>query len=91
MTWCLYRSKPGGLRVSGDKWYVSSGAPMSLLSLMGLMGGTDLLDFTFCCQARVGAGIYMNAKYNARQICDILDTVYYIDTTDPNLKVRSIP
>ena len=51
MTWCLYRSKPGGARVSGDKWYVSSGAPMSLLSLMGLMGGTDLLDFTFCASA----------------------------------------
>lgn len=78
------------LRVSGGKWYVSSGTPMSLLSLMGLVGGTDLLDFTFLLPGCLGAGIYMNAKYNARQICDILDTVYYIDTMDPGLKVQSI-
>lgn len=78
------------LHVSNGKWYVSSGTPMSMLSLMGLMGETDLLDFTFLLPGCLGAGIYMNAKYNARQICDILDVVYYIDTTDPSLKVQSI-
>jgi len=79
------------LTVKNDKWFVASGTPMSLLSLMGLIGGGDSLDFTFLLPGCVGAGIYMNAKYNASQVCDILDTVYYIDTMDPALSVRSIP
>lgn len=78
------------IKVSEDRWYVSSGTPMSLLSLLGLLGGTDMLDFTFLLPGCLGAGIYMNAKYNAKQICDIVDVVYYIDTEDPALQVRSI-
>ncbi|WP_036716980.1 UDP-N-acetylmuramate dehydrogenase [Paenibacillus sp. JCM 10914] len=78
------------LRVTNGKWHVSSGTPMSLLSLMGLMGRHDLLDFTFLLPGCLGAGIYMNAKYNHRQICDILDTVYYIDTMEPGLHIQSV-
>lgn len=78
------------LKVENGKWHVASGTPMSVLSLMGLLGGSDRLDFTFLLPGCVGAGIYMNAKYNASQICDILEKVYYIDTTDPSLSVRSI-
>lgn len=78
------------IKAAEDRWYVSAGTPMSLLSLLGLVGGTDMLDFTFLLPGCLGAGIYMNAKYNAQQICDIVDVVYYIDTEDPSLQVRSI-
>lgn len=79
------------LRVENGKWFVSAGTPMSMLSLMGLSGDTDQLDFTFLLPGCLGAGIYMNAKYNHRQICDIIDTVYYIDLTSPSLSVQYIP
>lgn len=79
------------VRVENGKWFVSAGTPMSLLSLLGLSGNSDLLDFTFLLPGCLGAGIYMNAKYNQRQICDILDTVYYIDISSSDLSVRSIP
>lgn len=78
------------LKAQGDQWFVSAGTPMSLLSLMGLSGGTDLLDFTFLLPGCLGAGIYMNAKYNHRQICDIIDTVYYIDLSSQAMSVQSI-
>ncbi|MFC7679412.1 UDP-N-acetylmuramate dehydrogenase [Paenibacillus sp. GCM10028914] len=78
------------LKVDRGKWFVSAGTPMSMLSLMGLSGGTDLLDFTFLLPGCLGAGIYMNAKYNQGQICDIIDTVYYIDLSSPSLSVQSI-
>lgn len=79
------------LRVENGKWFVSAGTPMSMLSLMGLSGGTDQLDFTFLLPGCLGAGIYMNAKYNHRQICDIIDTVYYIDLSSSSFTVQSIP
>ena len=78
------------MKAKGGKWYASAGTPMSLLSLLGLSGGTDLLDFTFLLPGCLGAGIFMNAKYNHRQICDIIDTVYYIDLSSPALTVQSI-
>lgn len=79
------------VKVRDGKWFISAGTPMSMLSLLGLSGNTDLLDFTFLLPGCLGAGIYMNAKYNHRQICDILDTVYYMDMASPDLSVRSIP
>ncbi|WP_054956005.1 UDP-N-acetylmuramate dehydrogenase [Paenibacillus dakarensis] len=79
------------LNADQGKWFVSSGTPMSMLSLLGLSGGIDDHDFTFLLPGCLGAGIYMNAKYNHRQICDIIDTVYYIDTASSSLSVQSIP
>lgn len=78
-------------KVKGDRWFVSAGTPMSLLSLLGLSGNTDILDFTFLLPGCLGAGIYMNAKYNQREICDIIDTVYYIDLSSKTKSVQSIP
>ena len=78
------------IEVRNGKWYVSAGTPMSLLSLLGLCGETSSLDFTFLLPGCLGAGIYMNAKYNNRQICDILDTVYYIDVESSSMEVQSI-
>lgn len=71
-------------------WFVSAGMPMSHLSLIGLASGTADFDFCFLLPGTVGAGIYMNAKYYNRQICDILDTAFYIDLKDPEFKVQSI-
>ncbi|MCM3783077.1 UDP-N-acetylmuramate dehydrogenase [Neobacillus mesonae] len=71
-------------------WFVSAGMPMSHLALIGLASGTSDYDFCFLLPGTVGAGVYMNAKYYNRQICDILDTALYIDMNDPEFKVQSI-
>ncbi|GAB6989182.1 UDP-N-acetylmuramate dehydrogenase [Paenibacillus pini] len=74
-----------------DKWFIASGTPMSMLSVAGLTYNLPGLEFTYLLPGGLGAGIYMNAKYGPHQINDIIETVYYIDLSDPTLNIRSIP
>ncbi|WP_263880107.1 UDP-N-acetylmuramate dehydrogenase [Paenibacillus sp. PSB04] len=76
--------------ITPDKWFISSGTPMSMLSIAGLMYNIPGYEFTYLLPGGLGAGIYMNAKYNHRQISDIIKTVYYVDLEDPSLSVQSI-
>lgn len=76
--------------IGPSKWFVSSGTPMSMLSLAGLMYEIPGYEFTYLMPGGLGAGIYMNAKYNHRQISDIIKTVYYVDLKDPSLMIQSI-
>ncbi|MBO2944252.1 FAD-binding protein [Paenibacillus sp. F411] len=78
------------IREQDGKWYVSAGTPMSLLSLIGLRGGDSRMELSFLLPGCLGAGIYMNAKYNQLQISELLDTVYYVDTSTEGLSVQSI-
>lgn len=78
------------MKIDDKGWFVSAGIPMSHLALIGLSSGTSDYDFCFLLPGTLGAGIYMNAKYYNRQICDILDTALYIDMNDPEFKVQSI-
>jgi UDP-N-acetylmuramate dehydrogenase len=76
--------------ISPSKWFISSGTPMSMLAITGLMFGISGYEFTYLLPGGLGAGIYMNAKYNQHQISDIIKTVYYVDLSDPSLAVQSL-
>lgn len=76
--------------IKGERLYVSAGTPMSLLALLGLHAGIPDFEFTFLLPGTLGGGIYMNAKYFDRQICDVLDTVYYIDLTAIGRGIQAI-
>ena len=76
------------LDYNNNKLFISSGVPLSFLSLIGLLIGIDNLSFTYLLPGSFGAGIYMNAKYFDVQVGDILDTVYYIETNSDNFEIR---
>ncbi|MFU1794957.1 UDP-N-acetylmuramate dehydrogenase [Paenibacillus azoreducens] len=76
--------------ISPSKWFISSGTPMSMLAITGLMFGISGYEFTYLLPGGLGAGIYMNAKYNQHQISDIIKTVYYVDLSDPSLALQSL-
>ncbi|WP_314590909.1 UDP-N-acetylmuramate dehydrogenase [Paenibacillus terrigena] len=71
-------------------WFVSSGVPMSMLAIAGLLYNITDFELTYLLPGSLGAGIYMNAKYNQFQISDIIDRVYYIDLDRDNLFIQSI-
>lgn len=78
------------ITLSGSRWFVSSGIPLSMLSLAGLLAGSPEFQFTYLLPGCLGAGIYMNAKYYDEQIGDKIETVYYIDLDDPALSLQTI-
>lgn len=71
--------------------FVSSGVPLSFLPIIGQILNENGFDFTYLLPGCLASGIFMNAKYYESQICDILQTVYYIDITDESPLVRTIP
>ncbi|MBG9794926.1 UDP-N-acetylmuramate dehydrogenase [Paenibacillus dendritiformis] len=77
-------------QVDGSAWFISSGLPLSMLSVAGLIWGTSGLHFTYLLPGCVGAGIYMNAKYHDDQMGDKIEKVYYVDVTDPALSLQVI-
>lgn len=77
-------------KVDGSTWFVSSGLPLSMLSVAGLIWGTSGFHFTYLLPGCVGAGIYMNAKYHDDQMGDKVEKVYYVDVTDPVLSLQVI-
>lgn len=78
------------ITVNGSSWFVSSGLPLSMLSLAGLLTGSQEYQFTYLLPGCLGAGIYMNAKYYDEQIGDKMESVSYIDLDDPALSLRTI-
>ncbi|UVI28386.1 UDP-N-acetylmuramate dehydrogenase [Paenibacillus spongiae] len=77
-------------RINGTKWFVSSGMPLSMLSLAGLTSGTSQFQFTYLLPGCLGAGIYMNAKYLDDQMGSKIETVHYVDLSDPTLSLQTI-
>jgi len=62
-----------------NRIFLSSGLPISFLSIIGLIYKKEELLFTYLLPGCIGGGIYMNAKYKQNQISDIIRNVYYID------------
>jgi len=77
-------------RVNGSNWFISSGLPLSMLSLAGLISVTPEFQFTYLLPGCLGAGIYMNAKYHNDQIGDRIETVHYVDLADQALSLQTI-
>ncbi|GGG69415.1 UDP-N-acetylmuramate dehydrogenase [Paenibacillus radicis (ex Gao et al. 2016)] len=88
----LYISLKNMANISVDEssWFLTSGLPLSMLSLVGLLTGSSAFQFTYLMPGSFGAGIYMNAKYYKEQVGDKVATISYIDLTDPALAVRQI-
>ncbi|MFF2089395.1 UDP-N-acetylmuramate dehydrogenase [Paenibacillus sp. NPDC058174] len=78
------------ITVNDSRWFLTSGLPLSMLSLVGLITGSPAFQFTYLMPGSLGAGIYMNAKYYKEQVGDKVESVYYIDLADPALAVQQI-
>ncbi|WP_227793385.1 UDP-N-acetylmuramate dehydrogenase [Paenibacillus guangzhouensis] len=72
------------------RWFVSAGVPMSMLAIAGLLHNITDFELTYLLPGSLGAGIYMNAKYNQLQISEIIERVYYIDLDRDDLFIQSI-
>ena len=73
-----------------SKWFVASGVPMSMLAIAGLLHNITDYELTYLLPGSLGAGIYMNAKYNHFQVSDVIERVYYIDLDRDDLFVQRI-
>jgi len=82
--------KMADVTVNGSRWFVTSGLPLSMLSVAGLITGSPEFQFTYLMPGSLGAGIYMNAKYYNEQVGDKVETVSYIDLHDPTLSLQTI-
>ncbi|WP_238327439.1 UDP-N-acetylmuramate dehydrogenase [Paenibacillus gorillae] len=78
------------ITVNESRWILTSGLPLSMLSLAGLFAGSSAFQFTYLMPGSLGAGIYMNAKYYKEQVGDKVELVNYIDLADPALAVQQI-
>ncbi|WP_040948355.1 UDP-N-acetylmuramate dehydrogenase [Gorillibacterium massiliense] len=75
----------------GNRLFVGAGMPLSLLALSGYQAGIPDYEFTHLLPGTLGAGVYINAKYGEGQMNRILHTVYYLDMSEADPEVRSLP
>ncbi|WP_408956381.1 UDP-N-acetylmuramate dehydrogenase [Natroniella sp. ANB-PHB2] len=77
-------------KFNNGRLFLSAGVPLSLISLIGVITNKTDFQFTYLLPGSVGAGIYINAKYYEEQICDLLNTIYYLDLTKERLSLENI-
>ncbi|MEO3944411.1 FAD-binding protein [Gorillibacterium sp. CAU 1737] len=66
-------------------WFVSAGVPMSMLALVGLHSRIPDFERTYLLPGSLGAGIYMNAKFEQFQISDVIKRVCFLDLDQDQL------
>jgi len=78
------------LKLSKEGIHVSSGIPLSFLSIIGYLLQNESLYFTYLLPGSVGAGIYMNARCYESEISQIVSNIYYIDLEEKSSEVKKI-
>ncbi len=78
------------LELNEGRLFLSAGIPITFLSIISLTAESGRFAFSYLLPGSLGAGIYINAKYGGTQICDIIDSVYYVDTKQDSLIIQKI-
>ena len=78
------------INFSENRLFLSSGVPLSFLSIIGLILGDNNLDFTYLLPGCLGSGVFMNVRYFENEICGIIDSVYYIDLNKRDFQITKI-
>jgi len=68
---------------------ISSGSSLNYLNSKLINEGIESLNFLTGVPCSIGGAIYMNAGSNSKQMCDIIEYVYYLDLDNLKIKVIS--
>jgi UDP-N-acetylmuramate dehydrogenase len=79
-----------GFTLTDHSLTVSSGLPLSLLSIFGLLTANRDFDFTYLLPGSVGAGIFINARYLEREVSQIVGEINYIDLDSVDFELQTI-